>query len=337
MQLQIIDRTSGKLWFVIQHLKKITDAGIKLQIPSDTHQKYRPLWDILAPNVNVAPAASSEVKLVFIDKREQVHGADSDCLYFTVGKVDGGGDAGFIPVCEKDGMPDSSDVLDMLWRKFTMHDFVSRRLLISAGPTAEDIDPVRFLTNRSSGKMGIALARAAYIRGAEVMLVCGPSSVRVPAYLNCVRVRSAAEMYQALDELITNSDIFISSAAVADYTLGEQSVHKIKKGRGNLKLSLRRTTDILSALKEKKQAGQLFVGFSVETQHLYKNSLEKLHRKGLDIIIANDPGEEGAGFASETNRVLIISNKESKQLSLMSKFETSNHILDYIENYAKYS
>ena len=337
MQLQIIDRTSGKLWFVIQHLKHITDAGIKLQLPSAIYQKYRPLWNLLTPNINVAPTASSAVKLIFIDKREQVYTADGDCLYFPVGKVDGGRDAGFIPHGEKDGMPDSSDVLDMLWRKFTTHDFASRRVLISAGPTAEDIDPVRFLTNRSSGKMGIALARAAYIRGAEVMLVSGPISVRVPAYLNCVRVRSAAEMYQALNELITNNDIFISSAAVADYTLGEGSPHKIKKGKGNLKLSLKRTTDILSALKEKKQEGQLFVGFSVETQHLYKNSLEKLQRKGLDIIIANDPGEEGAGFATETNRVLIISKKESKQLSLMSKFETSNHILDYIENYVQYS
>jgi len=229
-------------------------------------------------------------------------------------------------------------VIDMLLRKTkTDGDFANKRILISAGPTAEDIDPVRFLTNRSTGKMGVALARAAYLRRADVCLVCGPLSIRQPAYLETIRIRSAEEMSRSIKLRIKESAVFISAAAVADYTSKKIHAKKLKKGSGNLNLNLQRTTDILSELRKQKRDNQFFIGFSVETENLKENSLGKLERKGLDLIVANNPSEKGAGFAHDTNRVMLISALKSEQLPLLSKIETANLILDYVIRHAKLS
>ncbi len=337
MTIQIVDRSKGKLWLAVNHLKDIVNADIGLHMSPSVHETYRPLWDLLQAPIDFTPTMSSLLKLIFIDQESDVGAEDGRCLYFPLVPFSYKSDERFIPSAKGADLPDRTDVQDMLFRLITPGDFTGKRILISAGPTAEDIDPVRFLSNRSTGKMGVAIARAAYIRGAEVQMVCGPLAVRRPGYLKCHAVRSAKAMLRIIQNEINDADIFIASAAVADYTIKVALPHKIKKGGGALSLELDRTTDILSALMDKKKKNQFFVGFSVETENLHKNSLDKMKRKGLDMIIANNPLEKGAGFAGDTNRVLIILPEKSKQLSLMSKFETANHILDFIYHHANAS
>lgn len=216
---------------------------------------------------------------------------------------------------------------DILQRLMTGVDLAELRILISAGATAEDIDPVRFITNRSTGRMGIALARAAYIRGAEVKLVLGPAQVSPPAYLNTCHVRSAANMAEQIFNLFPDCDVYIAAAAVADYTPTCFQSRKIKKQQGGLTLELKRTTDILSAIKELR-THQLVVGFSVETDDELANSQKKLIDKNLDLIIINNPNITGAGFAAETNLVTLLGRDgKSRSLPLLTKFEVSNFIL----------
>ncbi|KAA3617486.1 MAG: bifunctional phosphopantothenoylcysteine decarboxylase/phosphopantothenate--cysteine ligase CoaBC [Calditrichaeota bacterium] len=220
------------------------------------------------------------------------------------------------------------DFLDLIKAHFSAKDFRNRKILISAGPTNEDIDPVRFLSNRSTGKMGIALARAAYIRGADVKLIIGPGSARKPAYLNILKVRGAEEMNQIVQKHFAWCDFFISSAAVADYTPLTTLKNKMKKGSGNLLLEMKRTADILQNIQTLKRADQKVIGFSVETKDLIENSRKKLIRKNLDLIIANNPNLKGAGFAGDTNQVEIISKSNNVSLPLMTKNDVADKILD---------
>jgi len=211
-----------------------------------------------------------------------------------------------------------------------MPDFKQKNILITAGPTIEDIDPVRFISNRSSGKMGLALAEQAYKRGAKVTLILGPVTISTPDYLKRIKVRSAKEMYQAVLDHFPSCDIFIAAAAVADYTPAKISLQKIKKGNDNFILELVRTKDILNEIKTMKSVKQKVVGFSVETEKLVENSNKKLVNKNLDMIVANNPGIEGAAFAGDTNQVEIITKKQHISLPMMSKAETADKILDQI-------
>ncbi len=220
---------------------------------------------------------------------------------------------------------------DMLFRCLKENDFLGRRFLISAGPTAEDIDPVRFLTNRATGKMGIALARAAFRRGAEVNLVMGPSALKIPRCLQSVSVRSAKDMADTVIPAFSEADIYIGCAAVADYTPQNTSKNKIKKSEDSLTLTLDRTTDILKALDGVRKK-QIMVGFSVETTAELENSKRKLQSKNLDMIVINNPRNKGAAFGGDTNLVTILSkNDRCETYPLMSKLAVSEIILDWIK------
>jgi phosphopantothenoylcysteine decarboxylase/phosphopantothenate--cysteine ligase len=200
-------------------------------------------------------------------------------------------------------------------------------VLITAGPTYEAIDPVRGITNRSSGRMGYAIARAALDRGAAVKLVSGPVSIDPPAGADLVRVRSAAEMYEAVMASLDSATIVIMAAAVADYRPAHCADQKIKKGSDRLVLELERTEDILASVGKRK-GSRVLVGFAAETQSVVENGRKKLSEKGADLIVANDVSSKDSGFDVETNRVTLISARESTEMPLLTKLEAAEKILD---------
>ena len=214
-------------------------------------------------------------------------------------------------------------------------DLKGKRLLITAGPTQEAIDPVRFISNRSSGKMGYALAKMAVLRGAQVTLVSGPVSIAPFAGIETVAVRSAQQMFEAVSERSAERDVIIMCSAVADYKPASYSEQKMKKGDNDMSIPLTRTQDILGWLGDHKQAGQVLVGFSMETENLIENSRQKLTKKHADLICANSIASEQTGFAVDTNKVTLITQENVKELPLCTKEETADLILDSIKDYIK--
>lgn len=212
-------------------------------------------------------------------------------------------------------------------------DLKGKRLLITAGPTQEAIDPVRFISNRSSGKMGYALAKMAVIRGADVTLVSGPVSIAPFAGIETVEVRSAQQMFEAVTERSAERDVIIMCSAVADYKPVSCSDQKLKKNDSDMTIPLTRTQDILGWLGEHKQAGQVLVGFSMETENLIENSRQKLTKKHADLICANSIASEQTGFAVDTNKVTLITQEAVKELPLCTKEETADLILDSIKDF----
>lgn len=207
-------------------------------------------------------------------------------------------------------------------------DHAGLKVLITAGPTQEAIDPVRYITNHSSGKMGYAIAQAASERGAEVILVSGEVSLKPPIFAKCINVRSAEEMFNAVAENLSDSDVIIMAAAVADYTPDSYSDNKIKKSDSDMSISLKRTRDILKYAGENKAHGQIICGFSMETENLVENSRKKLEKKNCDMIAANSIKQSGAGFGTDTNVITLITEDNIKELPLMSKYDAANNILD---------
>ena len=221
-------------------------------------------------------------------------------------------------------------ILEELSMVSTKQDLKGKKVLISAGPTVAPIDPVRFITNRSTGKMGYSLAQEAQRRGAEVVLVSGPTSLESPKGIKKINVNTNEEMKDAILKHYNSSDIVIKSAAVADYKPKEYSKQKIKKGHGDLNLVLTRDNDILKLLGDKK-THQLLVGFAAESNDIVENAKKKLENKNLDFIIANDITSNETGFGSEDNKVFIISSTgEEKELEKMSKREVASNIFDII-------
>lgn len=214
-------------------------------------------------------------------------------------------------------------------------DLKGKRLLITAGPTQEAIDPVRFISNRSSGKMGYALAKMAVLRGAQVTLVSGPVSIAPFAGIETVAVRSAQQMFEAVSERSAERDVIIMCSAVADYKPASYSEQKMKKGDNDMSIPLTRTQDILGWLGDHKQAGQVLVGFSMETENLIENSRRKLTKKHADLICANSIASEQTGFAVDTNKVTLITQENVTELPLCTKEETADLILDSIKDYIK--
>jgi phosphopantothenoylcysteine decarboxylase/phosphopantothenate--cysteine ligase len=209
--------------------------------------------------------------------------------------------------------------------------WAGRRVLVTAGPTREAIDPVRFLSNRSSGKMGFALAEAAYRRGANVTLISGPTFLKTPEGIALHRVESASEMADRVASLWKSHDALIMAAAVADYTPITPFSKKLKKGKDDLALPLKQTQDILSRAAEEK-GDRIVVGFALETENGEANAREKLQKKNLDLICLNDPSDPGAGFETDTNRVtLFVRDGIQKSLGLLSKSETAERILDEVD------
>ena len=205
------------------------------------------------------------------------------------------------------------------------------RIVISAGPTREAIDPVRYITNRSTGKMGYAIAEAARERGLQVILVSGPVNLAPPDGVELIPVESAADMAQAMKKAAENADIIVMAAAVADYRPKQYSTSKVKKSDGDMCIELERTEDILLTLGRNKKPGQLLVGFAAETDDLLKNAQGKLERKNLDFIAANIVGVPGRGFAADTNAVTLIGRDGSKtEFSLQSKKVLAGALLDHL-------
>lgn len=209
-------------------------------------------------------------------------------------------------------------------------DLSGKRVLITAGATQEALDPVRYLTNHSTGKMGYALAKAAMVRGAQVTLVSGQTNLEPPLFVDLVPVISAQDMYEAVENRFDETDVLIMAAAVADYRPKEYVDQKIKKKAGDNVLELARTTDIIGALSARKKQGQFLCGFSMETEHMLENSKKKLQKKHLDMIVANNLRTEGAGFGKDTNVVTLIREDGQMELPKLSKLEVSHRILDEI-------
>ena len=209
-------------------------------------------------------------------------------------------------------------------------DLSGLRLLVTAGPTQESIDPVRYITNHSTGSMGYAIARVAARRGASVTLVSGPTALEKPRFVETVDVVSAADMFREVTSRQAEQDIIIKAAAVADYTPVETAENKIKKAGGELTLTLKRTRDILQYLGEHKKEGQILCGFAMETEDLLANARKKLESKNCDLICANSLRAEGAGFGTDTNRVTVLTKDKDTELELLTKEETAHKILDMI-------
>lgn len=229
----------------------------------------------------------------------------------------------------KGKLPEPEVLLDYVMRFLAMpHDLEGKRVLVTAGPTQEALDPVRYLTNHSSGKMGCAIAKMAMLRGADVTLVCGPLSVAPPPFVKTVNVVSAQDMFDAVTALAPKSDLIFKAAAVADYTPAEYNDQKMKKSDNDLSIPLKRTQDILKYLGEHRTDGQVICGFSMETQNMIENSKRKLQSKNIDMICANNLKTEGAGFGVDTNVITVITKSEVKELPLQSKESAANAILD---------
>lgn len=210
-------------------------------------------------------------------------------------------------------------------------DLTGTKVLVTAGATQEALDPVRYLTNHSTGKMGYAIAQAAARRGAEVTLVSGKTALQKPLFLRTVEVVSAEEMFQAVTKLAPEQDIIIKAAAVADYTPATIAEEKVKKSDDELSIPLKRTKDILQFLGEHRAEGQFLCGFSMETEHMVENSRKKLEKKHLDLIAANNLKVEGAGFAGDTNVLTLISKDATIELKKMTKEEAAHALLDTIQ------
>ena len=228
-------------------------------------------------------------------------------------------------------MPEPETLFSYIEREIAFEkDLRGRKILVTAGPTQENIDPVRFITNHSSGKMGYALARMAMLRGAEVTLVTGPVSLAPPPFVEVVSVTSARDMFEAVTGLSQEMDVVIKAAAVADFRPKTVNTDKVKKGDGMTEIVLEPTDDILQYLGEHKRPGQVLCGFSMETKDLLENSRKKLKKKNLDLIAANNLKVEGAGFATDTNVLTLLSAKEEVSLPLMSKEDAAMELLDRV-------
>lgn len=234
-------------------------------------------------------------------------------------------------VVGKGKLPDPELLLEQVIHAVSHEkDLRGLRLLVTAGPTQEALDPVRYLTNHSSGRMGYALARAAAARGAIVTLVSGPTHLRPPSHVELIKIHSAQEMFEAVAEHSAMQDIIIKAAAVADYRPATTADEKMKKSSEDMSIPLARTNDILAWLGEHRREGQTLCGFAMETQSMVEHARSKLSRKRVDLIAANNLRDEGAGFGVETNRITLLTQEKEVELPLLSKEAAAHRILDEV-------
>lgn len=227
-------------------------------------------------------------------------------------------------------MPEPELLLEYIIKSLCPKDMAGISVLVTAGPTREKLDPVRFISNHSTGKMGYAIARAAMLRGAKVTLVTGPTDITAPIGTEVIEITSAEEMAEAVKTCADRQDVIIKAAAVADYRPKHIADEKMKKSDDALFLELERTEDILGFLGTHKKKGQFLCGFSMETEHMIENSRLKLQKKNLDLIVANNLKQPGAGFGTETNIVTLLSKEDTMELPLMQKEDVAHRLLDYI-------
>jgi phosphopantothenoylcysteine decarboxylase/phosphopantothenate--cysteine ligase len=282
---------------------------------------------VVAPamNVNMWDHPATQENLAAL-RRRGVHVVDPDEGYLACGMTGAGRLAATETIAKK--------VCEVLGLR---HDFVGKTVLVSAGPTCEDIDPVRFLTNRSSGKMGYALAEAAQRRGAQVILVSGPTELKTPEGVDWFPVRATEQMHRTVLDRAREADVAIMAAAVSDYRPAAAQDTKMKRGSGGFTLELEPTPDILAELGREK-GNRVLVGFAAETDRVAENARGKLTRKGADMIVANDVTQEGAGFDTDTNIVtLYLRDGREIPLPKMSKLDVANRILDQVLEIQKQS
>ena len=231
-------------------------------------------------------------------------------------------------------MPEPETLYQYILRDLAREkDLKGLKIMVTAGPTQESIDPVRYITNHSSGKMGYAIARNAMQRGADVTLVSGPVALAPVPFVRTIPVTTAQEMFEAVRDNLDAQDILIKSAAVADYRPSQVSEEKVKKSDDEMSIELERTQDILGYVARHRREDQVICGFSMETQNMLENSRKKLDKKNLDMIAANNLKDAGAGFATDTNLITIITEKEEKALPLLTKDEAAHELLSYILRY----
>lgn len=231
----------------------------------------------------------------------------------------------------KGKMPEEDEIIDHLLRVIACEkDLTGKKVLVTAGPTREALDPIRYISNHSTGKMGYSLAKMAMLRGAEVTLVAGPVNLEPPRFVNTVPVHSAEEMYEAVMSRATEQDAMIMAAAVADYRPKNVASEKIKKMEGDAAIPLERTKDILASAGANRRENQFLCGFSMETENMLENSRKKLIKKNVDMIVANNLRQEGAGFGTDTNIVTLIQRNTEEALPQMSKDDVAMRILDII-------
>jgi len=350
--LQLIDDSRGKLYLAVQFLSHLNNlaAAKTIWVDQKVAEQYGSFWKLF-PNIRIQkphdslPDEHFRIHFRELISPENIQPDDRDLIFPIIMKNPDGTTQKWLDEIDIQRYPnivppsvkaspagwihgELESACDMADRMITEKDLQGIRILISAGATAEDIDPVRYLTNRSTGKMGIALARAAFIRGAEVTLVAGETAQSSPACIHSIRTRSAADMAEAIFRNFVHCDAYIGAAAVADYTPSIVSGDKIKKQGDEVSLNLKRTCDILAELRSRKSS-QILVGFSVETRDELENSQLKLQRKGLDFIVINNPKQHGAAFAMDTNLVTIIdANGDIRELPLLPKIDVSHHILN---------
>jgi phosphopantothenoylcysteine decarboxylase/phosphopantothenate--cysteine ligase len=231
----------------------------------------------------------------------------------------------------KGKFPDEALILEHIIRAGFKKDLKGKKILVTAGATMEPIDPVRYITNHSTGKMGYAIARMAMLRGADVTLVSGETSLKPPEFVKVINIKTARDMFEAVTCVSDEQDIIIKAAAVADYRPASVSDEKIKKKDDDLSIALERTDDILAYLGEHKKQGQLLCGFAMETSNLEENARAKLAKKNLDLIAANNLKVAGAGFGTDTNVVTLISKDDTRHLELMSKEQVAMEILNTLK------
>ena len=228
-------------------------------------------------------------------------------------------------------MPEPELLMEYIMQELAFEkDMAGKKVLVTAGPTREAIDPVRYITNHSTGKMGYAIAQAAARRGAEVILVSGPVNLKAPLGVKLVPVTSAGEMFQAVTEASSSQDVIIKAAAVADYRPKYVGTEKTKKKDGDMNLEMERTDDILAWLGNHRQTGQVLCGFSMETENMLENSQAKLEKKHVDMIVANNLKTAGAGFGTDTNVVTIITKEGAEELAMMTKEQVAHQLLNRI-------
>lgn len=228
-------------------------------------------------------------------------------------------------------MPSEQVLLEYILREAAQEkDMLGKKVLVTAGPTMEKLDPVRYITNHSTGKMGYAIAKHCMQRGAEVTLITGKTDTPKPPFVKIVEIVSAQDMFEAVKSCFKEQDIIIKAAAVADYRPVNISDEKVKKKDGDLSIPLERTVDILQYLGDNRREGQFLCGFSMETQNMLENSRAKLEKKHVDMIVANNLKQAGAGFGTDTNIVTLITKDEVKELPIMTKEEVAKQLMDVI-------
>jgi len=278
--------------------------------------------------VLVCPAMNSEMYINSITQDNIKKLVDHGCRVMKPGEGD--------LACDTEGpgrLPDPVDIAEQAFIMLSRQDLAGLKILVTAGPTIEDIDPARYITNRSSGKMGYALAKMAALRGASVKLISGPTALKPPSGVDYTEIKTAEEMKDEVLKHCKHMDIIIKAAAVSDYRPVDISKQKIKKRDGDYSIKLTSNPDILSELgKLKEKAGFILAGFAAETENILDNAREKLNKKNLDLIVVNDVTAKDAGFDKDTNQVTIINKNGGKEeLPLMSKEETADKILDRIK------